>query len=411
MIQALIAFLRGELICLVRGKNLHRFINLCMKYGIVFQNVVYKNDFCLELRMFLSDFYRIKPYVRKTHVKVKIKERKGIPFLFHRYRTRVAFVLVVLLSAVGIVCLSLRIWKIEIIGNSSLSEETLLEYLKEHAVSYGVEKSRIDNDALELSLRQDFEPIIWSSVYQKGTKLVVCVQEKLVTEQKKETGDEVTDLVASCDATISSIITRSGTPLVKAKDVVHKGDILVSGRQEILGDDGEVKQYYESAADADVYGCVSYPYEKWLPVEEEIVVKTGKSHNSYDLLIGTKELRFPMLYAMFDSYESVEDNTQLQLMDYFYFPVFLGKTTYYETKYETVSYSYEEIKAKAKEQVLQFLSEMEENGVSILDKHVMIEKDGESYHVYGTIEVSEPIAQSVPAKSMDSVEAPSEEMN
>ena len=31
----------------------------------------------------------------------------------------------------------------------------------------------IDNDALELSLRQDLEPVIWASVYETGTRLVV----------------------------------------------------------------------------------------------------------------------------------------------------------------------------------------------------------------------------------------------
>ena len=40
--------------------------------------------------------------------------------------------------------------------------------------------------------------------------------------------------------------------------------MLVCGRQEILDDNGEVREYYYKSADADVYGYTMHPYEDWI---------------------------------------------------------------------------------------------------------------------------------------------------
>lgn len=112
--------------------------------------------------------------------------------------------------------LSTRIWRIEIKGNSSLGEDAILEYLSAHNVTYGMPAKEIDNDALELSLRQDLEPVIWASVYETGTRLVVQIQEKISShEETKEAEGTCMDLAASADATIASVITRSGLAKVK----------------------------------------------------------------------------------------------------------------------------------------------------------------------------------------------------
>ena len=55
----------------------------------------------------------------------------------------------------------------------------------------------------------------------------------------------------------------------------------------------------------------------------------------------------------------------------------------------------------------QFIQEMEENGVSILEKNVMIEKVDENYHIYGTIWVSEPVSvpKEMPKKQSEDEES------
>ena len=122
--------------------------------------------------MYVRDLHKLRPILRKTHVRLRICGRRGLPFIVRRYRMRKMFVAVAMVSIAAAFYLSTKIWKIEFVGNSSISEETLLCYLQDKQIAYGTSRAAIDNDALELSLRQDFDSIIWASVYEEGTKLV-----------------------------------------------------------------------------------------------------------------------------------------------------------------------------------------------------------------------------------------------
>ena len=329
-----------------------------------------------------------------------------------RYRKRKIFfaILAAMLIFTGV--LSTRIWRIEIVGNASIGEETLLTYLDAHDISYGTQKSRIDNDAMELALRQDFDSIIWASVYEEGTKLVVCVQEKIASDRMEpEENNGYTDLVAKQDATVSSIVTRSGIPVVKAKDKVKAGDILVCARQEILDDNGEVKEYFYQNADADVIGEVVYDYEDWIPQEQILSKQTGRTHTKYCVRMLNRQIVTPDIHAAFSSSESIEDMKQLCLMQNFYLPVYIGKITEYEQEKEKINVSMDSAKDIAIQNLEQFLDKLEENGVSIIDKNVMIEKIDKKYHVYGKIKTCEDITKTAPTEMKTISAEPEEEQD
>ena len=393
MIRRLYRFATGILTIRVTGRGVTRFMNLCIKTGIHLWKVECADNAQFTFCMYLRDLYALKPFLRKTHVKLRIQKRTGIPFLLDRYRARKVFALVILLVIGAVLWLSTRIWRIEVVGNSFIGEDVVLKYLKEQNITYGSAEDCIDNDELELSLRQDFDEIIWASVYTEGTKLVVHIQEKIASDRPQETGDVCMDLVASRDAQIVSIITRHGAAQVVSGDEVHAGDILVSGRQEILDDNGEVKEYYYQSADADVMGHVVYDYEDWIPEKLSLEQKTGQVQNQYYMIFGNYQWMLPKLYADYDQYETLDSKKQLCLMQSFYLPVFYGHITYMEQKTVEVTLTKDEVKALALEHLEQYLEDLEENGVSILDKNVMIEKVGANYHIYGEISASESIAK------------------
>ena len=71
-------------------------------------------------------------------------------------------------------------------------------------------------------------------------------------------------------------MTRTGTPLVTADMEVKKGDILVSGRAEILNDDGEVAEYIYPGADADIIAEVNFYYEDEINISYQDKNRQGK---------------------------------------------------------------------------------------------------------------------------------------
>jgi similar to stage IV sporulation protein len=58
----------------------------------------------------------------------------------------------------------------------------------------------------------------------------------------------------------------------------------------------------------------------------------------------------------------------------------------------------EQVKQLALTHFSQFLSELEENGVRIVDKNVMIEQIDKNYHIYGQVKGCEKITTLVPTE-------------
>lgn len=399
MLLALYRFVSGWLYVEFYGTNVSRFLNLCTRHGIVFWNVDTSDCNKITALMYLRNIYDLRPMLRKTHVHFSIRFKRGLPFLLHRYRKRKMFAGIIVCVILAIAFLSTKIWRIEFVGNSSLSEETLLNYLAKQDITYGSDRSDIDNDALELALRQDFDAIIWASVYEQGTKLVVSVQEKIASDRAvAKDADTPMDLIAVRDARVDSIITRKGIGMVKAGDSVKKGDLLVSGRQEILDDNGEVKAYYYEIADADVIGMVSYDYEDWIEEEVIQVRRTGKEHTRYFARVGEYQFTSPVIHADYDYETTVETNHQLCMMNSFYLPVYFGTITDYEEQKIVKKMDLEEAKSVAIGHFEHFITNLEQNGVSIIDKNVMIEKIDLKYHIYGKVTASESIIRQRPTE-------------
>ena len=179
MIERFLRFVNGSLLVCVCGSNISRFLNLCARHEIMFWKIQPDSPTQVSFYIRLQDLYELRPYLRKTKTRIHIRKRIGFPFFWQKYRARKLGIFVLLCVMAGVWVLSTRIWRIEIKGNSSLGEDAILEYLSAHNVTYGMPAKEIDNDALELSLRQDLEPVIWASVYETGTRLVVQIQEKI----------------------------------------------------------------------------------------------------------------------------------------------------------------------------------------------------------------------------------------
>ena len=92
------------------------------------------------------------------------------------------------------------------------------------------------------------------SVRLHGTRLFIRLRESEVPVRQEVESGEACDLAAASDARITSVVVRSGIPLVQAGDTVEKGQLLVSGTVPITDDGGEEISSYRVRADADIYG-------------------------------------------------------------------------------------------------------------------------------------------------------------
>lgn len=291
---------------------------------------------------------------------------------------------------IGIIyAFSCYVWKIEICGNSVLSEDTICRYLEQEKIRVGAAKKDIDCEELEADIRQHFSNVIWTSVRLEGTKLTVDVKENLVTaepdEKEPEEKETAKDIVADKTATILQIVTRSGTPQVKAGEKVKKGKILVSGRIDILNDAKEVVDYQYCKADADILAQTSYTYQYEVPKKIQKKVYTGEEKKHYFLWYHNKYIGFSGKKISYRLYEKESEKTQLRLFKNFYLPFYLQKDTYKEYRIKTYEVGKKEAKAIAAKNLEVFLSKLEEKGLQITEKNVIMDTESNEYLFQGTI--------------------------
>lgn len=407
MLLSILKLLQGYLQVTLTGSAPERFLNFCVRRDILIWNLSPNKtaggyDFCISRR----GFHAAEDLLQRTRTTMTIRKKCGVPFFLHRYRARKLFLIGIFLCLLLLWNCSKYVWKIEINGTNELSEDMILTWLSKQERTYGTRKSRIDCASLERALRNDFETVAWTSVKLEGTKLTVDIQESLSdtdTSTLPESGEW--DIVATEDARVSSIFTRRGTPLVEKGMLVSKGAILISGRLDIIDDNGEIAEQHYVVSDGDVTGIVTRDYEAALPRDYQKKVYTGEEHTSYLLQIGSTQIPIGKK-AAFDVCETLVSDRQLEILPGFYLPVHLFTTTQHAYVYRPETYTKEEVEAHAQAGWELFLEKFTQKGIPIIVKNVKIETNEKNCMIRGTIEADIPLGSYAPTQR---VEVPSSE--
>ncbi len=187
LIKILLSYLLGYVRVSVEGYYIERFINICKTENITIWNLKRNKDIVLFLNVRIQDFKKICRIAKKTRCKVKIKKRRGIPFLIHRYKKRKIF-LILLFILVSIIIISTNfIWNVDIIEENEQKTEKLIQDLEEVGLKQGTLKSKIDTKDIINKIRLKRKDIAWMGIELKGTNAIVKV---VKADQKPEIIDE-----------------------------------------------------------------------------------------------------------------------------------------------------------------------------------------------------------------------------
>ncbi len=397
MLYRLIKYFRGYVEVTLWGYAPERFFNLCSNHDILIWDLA-QHDHVYSFKVSIQGFKSLKPLLRKSGTHVRIGRKDGIPFFFFRYRKRKLLFISIFLCMAILFTLSRFIWKININGNDSVTNDSILQFLAQQNSSYGTYAADINCEKLEEELRSCFNHIIWTSVKREGTTLTIDVQENLAAPS--DTGTKVPeefqdqeqcgyDLLALHDGVITSIYVRKGTPCVQQGDTVSKGDILVSGALPILDDNGTVGAYQYCTADADIQLQTEYAYKDTFPKRHAERIYTGRSQKRYGISISSSYLQIPWKKVSYDKYTIMDTRNQLRLCDSFYLPFYFVQRVYEEYETKQVTETKDSAVMKAKSNLAEFLENLTQKGVLILEKNVMIKADKNQYTVSGSITVVE----------------------
>lgn len=416
--------------CLVTGEETLRFVNLCRNNGIELRHLVRREN-AIQMEIDAENFKKLRPLVRKTHVKIHILNRHGPAFFFYRHKRRWWFLLGMTVFAGMIYMLSLFVWQIDIDGNRKYTDALILQALAQMDVKTGCRKSEIDLPKIEEELRIMYNEITWVSASIAGTKLQIELREgdlkisgssgggqtgnvKRVENRennpKTQNGESETDLpanlVADEDAIITNLVVRRGTVAVRYGDEVKKGDVLIEGKVYIYNEDETLKKVDYLTAEGDVFGKYQELYEKHYQRKHEERSYTGKNYRELGVAIVGKSFCLPVWENILK--KQLEENTlsevwswkkQFRLTPTFYLPFALEYTEYVPYENVVEEYTDEVIKKMAEEELQKYLIELEKKGVQIISNSVTISLDADGGHVKGTLILDGPIGKEVPISS------------
>lgn len=390
MLLIILRYVFGYVRAEVYGFAPERFMNLIIKNDIVIWDVESTGQGYIFYTG-RKNLLNMKPFLQKTNMKIKLLEKRGLPYFFKQHRKRFAFLAGFVLFAVMLYVLSLFVWEVKVTGEDTLVAESVLKQIEKKYISLGTLKSDINCSQLEEYLRKDFDEISWISCELKGTVLTVYLEEGMAPKQSsvKETSG---DLVAVKDALITKMITRQGTPLVKVKDKVKEGDILISGTIYIYDDNNEIMETSYIAADGDVYGTTQYQYEDYVDLKYYKKVYDNKSKKHITLYFMDYCLT-PYIPKMnekdFDTYTQIH---KARISNNFYLPFGYKsvKRTAYTLKLQ--EHSDKEAEEILKKRLDKKIKDFNEKGVEIMENNVKIEKKDGKMTATGTITLTEQIA-------------------
>lgn len=389
MLLKLYQWIKGFLIVRLKGQSPERFFNLCSHHNIYLWDV--KNiEGNYECNIMLKDYRKLKMIARKTKTIPYIIKKIGFPFVFSVYKKRKGYLLGIVLFVSIIYILSLYIWDISVLGGHTYTPEAMTKFLKENDVYVGIQKKQVNSKNIEELIRLTYNDIGWVSVEIKGTRLIIKIKEtKLPT--KAVTATENRHIIASKDAVIAKIVTRTGIPKVELGSVVKKGDILVSGVVNVIGDNETLVSRNPVIADADIIGKTFYEYKDKFSLNYIENKYTGNTKKSIMFSMFLKKINIYKPRNFYPKYDIIVNDYTFRLNENFYLPFGYSLSEYSEYVEVKKKHTEEEAIKIATDNLNRYITKLEEANVIIIQNNVKISIDKNSCIAQGKIVVLESI--------------------
>lgn len=276
--------IRGFVRIELSGRNVEKLLNLLVAKRYVIWDIRRHGDEAVQLHIIIRDFFRLRPLLKETSSKLRIKGRFGLPFTLDKLGRRKTFMIGVACFFAALYVLSMLVWRVDVEGNEKIVSGDIIRAAREQGVYPFQWKFRLHNaDTLSRELMGKLPGTAWIGVEVQGTRILIKVVESARPDQRELMSPR--HLVASRDALVTQILAEKGKPLVKVNKNVSKGDILISG---YIGDDANRQTV---VAQGTVRGIVWEEATVEIPLTLRQKVYTGETKTRSYLVIGSRGLQ------------------------------------------------------------------------------------------------------------------------
>lgn len=275
LVLRLLRFIFGYVTFTARGGFPERFINLCRQNRISLWDLKSENS-VISACTDVSCYKRIRKAAKKSGMRVRIFKKHGLSFFLNRHSRRMGLVAGMLICMSVLLILSTRIWRIEVIGNTEIPSEEILEVFDGLGVRAGVPVSSIDEWTVEQAAIKKLPELSWVNINLTGSSAQIEVRE-VIEQNKVDNSEAPANIVAAKDGQIVYLRPFKGTQEKKIGTGVVKGDLLISGFIEYIDMSTSICR-----ADGYVVARTDYQLEAESITEKQVKTLSG-TEKSYSL--------------------------------------------------------------------------------------------------------------------------------
>lgn len=379
------SYISGYLRINIEGYYIERFINICRKENIPVWNIKKEKEIRLAFNIKIKDFKKICKIAKTTKCKLKIKKKKGFPFILNRYRKRKIFAIFLILVIILIGMSSNYVWNIEVIEENGNNLENIMQNLNQSGLVVGKRKSEINTKEVINKVRLERNDIAWMGIELKGTNAIVKV---VKSDEKPDIIDEneYCSIVADKAGIITKISAQDGTANVKVGDTINEGETLINGWVE-----GKYTGIRYVHAKGEIQAKVWYTKHKFIEYNTTEKRETGNQEEKYAIKFNNFKINLGKGVSKFEIYDTIETENKFKIFSDFYLPISIVKTTNKEIENVQKKYNKEEAKMLGIKELEEELNNEIENKDNIVNKNINTYENENGLDVYVTYEVLENI--------------------
>lgn len=385
LIKVIFSFIFGYVRISIEGYYIERFINICRNKKITIWNLKRNGEIKLDFNIGINDFKKVTKIAKQTKCKIKIKRKRGLPFIFNKYKKRKVFFIFLIILVVILIVLSNFIWNIEIIEDSENKADNIYQDLVESGLKIGIPKSKINTKEIINKTRLKRDDVAWIGIELKGTNAVVKIV-KSTAKPEIVNDEDYCNIVSDKQGVITKINAQNGTAAVKVGDTVNIGTTLINGWME-----GKFTGIRYVHAKGNIQAKVWYTKNKIILYNTTERTETGNIENKYKIKFNNFEINFSKRLSKFKIYDTIEAEKKIKIFKDFYLPISVIKITNKEVKEVQKNYSMEEAKNLGIDQLQQELNKQIEHKENIVNKIISTYEKENGIEIYVTYEVLEDI--------------------
>ena len=365
-----------------------RALDSILRHSLSYDKMTFGSQEELILTVHLSLKEKFIQTFSKECIEASFIDSIGIVSFLKKYSKRWGIVLGFIFLFVCVNLSSKFLWRINIDGNYSISDDEIMNILYESGLYEGVYVPHLDYDKIHNQFLLKTDKISWISINIDGNVANVKVKERMSEEIKSSA--TYANVVAKQDGQISMVTVYDGIKTVNIYDVVKKGDMLISG---VMNSSSQGVRYVH--ADGIVNAYVTKNITIRIPMRQQIKVYTGNIHTELDLKVFIKNINIFKKYR--NSYtlcDKIETSERISLFGVCPLPISINKTKYLEYNFENVTYTQREAKDLAlKELKIEMDSQLKD--AELISKSINHYCDFEYYYIECELYCIENIAEIV----------------